>query len=345
MGGSTVLSIVIDGENPDAMKDPDLLSRLDRLQEFIDEQEGVGESVSIAEYVKRMHLVMNENNPKFHKIPDSRELVAQYLLLYSMSGDPDDFDEVVDYDYQKANVKVLLKRDTAVTIRAFLDKATPFIGEVFGGQDIEATPTGNGRIIVLMVDLIISGLIISLFTALIIVFMITASMFRSPFIGLITLIPITVATLLNFGVLSVFSIRLGVATAMNSCIGIGIGIDYTIHFIARHRKMLGQGYDPRSAISATMLSSGKAIFFNALVVTLGFLVLIFSVTPPNQYLGLLVSLNMVTSFLGAMTLLPAILSFITPRWIMKGVRAVERQHGNMIDQGEDPKTPYDNGSR
>jgi predicted RND superfamily exporter protein len=81
--------------------------------------------------------------------------------------------------------------------------------------------------------------------------------------------------------------------------------------------MLKQKQDPQWAISMTMTSSGKAIFYNALVVALGFLVLVFSVTPPNQYLGLLVALNMITSFLGAMTILPAILSFIPPERIVK----------------------------
>ena len=126
--------------------------------------------------------------------------------------------------------------------------------------------------------------------------------------------------MINFGILSTLGIRLGIATAMNSCIGIGIGIDYTIHFMARYKKMLRLRPDAGWAISKTRTSSGKAIFFNALVVTRGFLALLFSVTPPNRSLGLLVALNMVTSFLGAMTILPAILSYIPPRWILKEMR-------------------------
>ena len=98
--------------------------------------------------------------------------------------------------------------------------------------------------------------------------------------------------------------------------GIGIGIDYTIHFMARYRKALGEDPNPRRAIVLTMTSSGKAIFFNALVVVAGFLALLFSVTPPNQSLGMLVALNMVTSFLGAMTILPAVLTFIPPERIV-----------------------------
>jgi hypothetical protein len=233
-----------------------------------------------------------------------------------MSGDPDDFDEVVDYEYRKANVKIQLKDDNALSIGMFLDKLNPFLEETFGARGIEAVATGHASVTVVVVDLVISGLLASLLTAFIIIFLITAVMFRSPYVGLITLIPVAVATLLNFGILSALGIRLGIATAMNSCIGIGIGIDYTIHFMARYRKTLNEDPDPRRAISMTMTSSGKAIFYNALVVAAGFLVLLFSVTPPNQSLGLLVALNMVTSFLGAMTVLPAVLTFIPPERIV-----------------------------
>ncbi len=316
MGGSTVLSIVVDGKKPGAMKEPEMLRRLDELQRYAERQEEVGETISLAEYVKRMHLVMNENEEEFHAIPDSRDLVAQYLLLYSMSGDPGDFDEVVDYDYRKSCVKIQLKRDNALSIKRFMNKMEPFLQETFGASGIEAVSTGYSTVIVVVVDLVISGLLTSLLTALIIIFLITASMFRSPFIGLINLIPVVVATLASFGILSALGIRLGIATAMNSCIGIGIGIDYTIHFMARYREMLKVRPEPRWAIAQTMSSSGKAILFNALVVALGFLVLLFSVTPPNQSLGLLVALNMVTSFLGAMTILPAVLTFIPPERII-----------------------------
>ena len=55
---------------------------------------------------------MNEDRPEMEVIPTSKDLVAQYLLLYSFSGDPDDFDEIVDYDYQHANVAVYMRTDS-----------------------------------------------------------------------------------------------------------------------------------------------------------------------------------------------------------------------------------------
>ena len=70
----------------------------------------------------------------------------------------------------------------------------------------------------------------------------------------------------------------------------------------------------------TMQTSGRAIFFNAVVVALGFLMLLWSNSPPNRNLGVLISLNMATSFLGAMTVLPAILSFVPLGWIVQSSR-------------------------
>ena len=102
--GTLPVYVAIEGHEPDLLKDPDLLRKLDRLQAEVEQDPIVGGSLSIAEFIKRMNRVMNEDREEMEVIPDSRDLVAQYLLLYSFSGDPDDFDEVVDYDYQHANV-------------------------------------------------------------------------------------------------------------------------------------------------------------------------------------------------------------------------------------------------
>ncbi len=92
--------VAIEGYEPDRLNDSLLLDKLDRLQAEVEQDPMAGGSLSLAEYVKRMHRIMNEDRPEMEVIPTSQDLVAQYLLLYSFSGDPDDFDEVVDYDYQ-----------------------------------------------------------------------------------------------------------------------------------------------------------------------------------------------------------------------------------------------------
>jgi len=88
-----------------------------------------------------------------------------------------------------------------------------------------------------------------------------------------------------------------------SSIAIGIGIDYAIHFMQYYKVNTKESGDKLSGLYATMNQTGKAILFNAIVVIAGFMVLLFSVFPPNRKLGALVSMNMFTSLVGTLTIM------------------------------------------
>lgn len=103
--------------------------------------------------------------------------------------------------------------------------------------------------------------------------------------------------------MGLFNIPLSTTTTLLSSIAIGIGIDYAIHFLQHYRMNLAIHPSRHYAIYRTMSQTGRAIMFNAIVVIAGFLVLLFSVFPPNRTLGALVSMNMFTSFAGTLTLM------------------------------------------
>ena len=98
-------------------------------------------------------------------------------------------------------------------------------------------------------------------------------------------------------------IPLNTTTALLSSIAIGIGIDYAVHFLEQYRHYAKTAGNRLVAAQKTMAHSGRAIIYNAIVVIAGFLVLLFSVFPPNRELGALVSLNMFTSFVGTLTIM------------------------------------------
>ena len=104
-------------------------------------------------------------------------------------------------------------------------------------------------------------------------------------------------------------IPLSTTTALLSSIAIGIGIDYAVHFVEQYRLNANKGFSPLITAQQTMFHSGRAISFNAIVIIAGFMVLLFSVFPPNRELGALISLNMFTSFLGTLTILLVILNY------------------------------------
>ena len=128
-------------------------------------------------------------------------------------------------------------------------------------------------------------------------------MFRSIKAGLIGSLPILITAVLSFGVMGLLNIPLSTTTALLSSIAIGIGIDYAIHFLQYYKQNLAHSRQKVTAIYKTMNQTGKAILFNAIVVISGFMVLLFSVFPPNRTLGALVSMNMFTSLLGTLTVM------------------------------------------
>ncbi|NQU63547.1 MAG: MMPL family transporter, partial [SAR324 cluster bacterium] len=301
-GGTSTLNVILEGKDKDTFKNPLILEMIDKLQGSVEQLDVVGNSFSIADYLKRMNKVLHANDPEFDKIPSSRELVAQYLLLYEMSGDPDNLWKVVDYQYKKANLTFQLKSDNSKAIDSAIAIIKNQIPD-FQEKDIIVRYAGSGYKALVFTDLILEGQIISLLMSLVIVIVLLALMFRNISLGFIGAIPIMITAVISFGAMGLFNIPLSTTTALVSSIAIGIGIDYAVHFIERYKIYALQTGDKALTIRATMHHSGRAIIFNAVVVIAGFLVLLFSVFPPNRSLGALVSLNMFTSFLGTVTIM------------------------------------------
>jgi len=99
------------------------------------------------------------------------------------------------------------------------------------------------------------------------------------------------------------NIALSTTTALLTSIAIGIGVDYAIHFLQTYQVFYRKTNSRHEAIHATMHHTGTAILNNAVVVIAGFLVMLFSVFPPNRMLGLLVSMNMFTSLVGTLSIM------------------------------------------
>ena len=293
-----------------------------------------------------------DDDPEYEIIPDSEDKVSNLFTLYSMSGDPDDFDEIVDYDYQHANLTIFLRSDSTKDIKRVVELVQDFAVREFGyagdndnadigARDpwsirfgrwlagIEPTVTGwetnsgfrlgiagNGYLTTRFSELVVSGQLASLVVSLVAVFLLTSFMFHSWVAGLINIIPISLVMVFSFGLLGLLGIPLEVGKSLTASMVIGIGIDYTIHFLNKYRIKVRSGLtDPEEITAATMATSGKAIFFNALVVTTSFLVFLTSNFRPNFYLGAMLSLNMGACLLVSMTVLPAMLNTFKPRFV------------------------------
>ncbi len=317
LNGIVSLNIVLEGEEANTIKSPSILKKMDGLQELAEQYEAVGGTLSIVDYIKRMNKVMNEDKEEFNTVPDTREAVAQYLLLYSLSGDPDDFDEVVDYDYRQANITVMLKDDHTAPIKDMADEILEYVDENFSDEPVKVSLTGYAYITQVVIDMAVGGMLSSIALSILFIYVMTLLMFRSFTGGIYNIIPITMAMLLNFGLMGAMGVTIGFGNSSAFAVAMGIGVDYAIHLVFKFQREVASTDDLGEVTATTLRTSGKAIMFNAVVVTAGFLVLLASSFTGHKIMGRLLSLSMVTSFLASVTLLPAALSLFKPAFVFR----------------------------
>ncbi|MCD4651390.1 MAG: MMPL family transporter, partial [Candidatus Cloacimonetes bacterium] len=234
-GGTSTLNVILKADEKNAMKTPRVLELIDKMQQKVDsESASVGNTFSLADYLKRMNKVMHEDRTEFDTIPTSQELIAQYLLLYEMSGNPENLWKVVDYDYITANVTFQLKSDNSIVINNAISAVEEFRDD-FKTLGIELNFAGSGYKALVFTNLILEGQIKSLVMSLLIIIILLTLMFRNIWAGLIGSVPILLTALISFGVMGLLNIQLSTTSALISSIAIGIGIDYAVHFLERYK--------------------------------------------------------------------------------------------------------------
>ena len=326
-GGTSSLNIILSSKEEGTFKEPEVLQAMDDLQNRLSQDPMVGATFSLTSFLKQMNLVMHENDPTFETIPESRELVAQYLLLYEFSGDPETLEKVVDYDYTKANITFQLKSDSSAvmeTIIALAEQASP----TFAAYGINISFAGSGYKAFIFSSLLLKGQIISLALSFIIVFLLLTLLFKNVWVGLAGTVPIAITAVVNFGVMGLLNIPLSSATALISSIAVGIGVDYSIHLLEHYTNRRLYGLSIQEATRDTISHTGRAIILNAIAVMGGFAVLLFSVFPPNRQVGALIVLNMAMSALLTLTVLIVIINHLDKknRFLPKKIRNKQIEH-------------------
>ncbi len=301
-GGTSTLNIVFRAAENDVFKNPEVLEVMDDIQKKVEMNPLVGDSFALTDYLKRMHQVMHADDSEYNRIPESRDLIAQYLLLYEMSGDPDNLNQVVDYDYANANMTFQLKSDSSALMMEVMKEIDPFL-PALAAEGVSVQYAGSGYKSMIFAELLMKGQIASLLFSFILVALMLTLMFKSILTGLAGTIPISVTAVINFGLMGLLGIPLSSSTAIISAIAIGIGVDYAIHLIEQYRTNREKGFGYNQAAEKTLAHTGRAIVYNAIAVIGGFSVLLVSVFPPNRQVGGLVGLNMATSMAGTLTLL------------------------------------------
>ncbi len=227
----------------------------------------MGSVTSLSTMIRKMSKALNDpGDPWYDEIPDSRDAVAQYLELYSMSGDPEDLEQFVDFDYTKTLMTIQYKAENISDIDEILDKLDILMGEnsfphVIGGYSLADKEIN---------DSVYVGQNRSLFFALITIMILVALIFKNYRAGLLGGLPLLFAVLCTFGIMGWLGLELNIVTALLSSISIGLGVDFTIQVFWRIKWELANGLDYADSIKATLRTIGRGIVVNACAEMLGF---------------------------------------------------------------------------
>jgi uncharacterized protein len=323
MAGTNLFYILIKGAAEDDLKRPDVLSAIDETQAYIETQPYVGKTVSIVNFIKRMNQAMNEDHLDKFKVPESQDLIAQYLLLYSNSGEPGDFDAWVDYSYQKANIAVFLKTDSTRYVKELVEKIDAFTKQRFP-KDVIVEVGGGVTGGVALNDVMVQEKILNILQIMGAVFIVSTLVFRSLLAGVLILVPLVAAVVVNFGLMGLFGIPLQIATALVSAMAVGIGADYGIYMSFRMREELRQNADEAVAIQKAFMSAGKAALFVSSAVAGGFGVLILSWGfMIHMWMGFLIATAMLVSSVAALTVFPALVLSLRPGFIFENKKEAQ----------------------
>ena len=282
--------------------------------------------MTTSELVEAIGRKLNYNGLAYYEIPNDPKkygksdmagvqgLIDNYLML--LTSNIEGFvDNGLAPKVQKATIQLNTKGQ--LDTDRIVHDMQEYINVNFP-KDVTVQIAGSSLVEQSLNSLVVSSQFVSLALSLAIVFVILAVYYKSVVAGIFGIIPLACSILCNFAIMVLFDIKINIGTALVASFAIGIGIDYTIHYLdSYHREIIqaGKNTDPTSFLYKTFYSSGKAILFNAISVGAGFAVLVFSDFKILSDLGFLICLVMIISSLASLTVLPVLLTTCKPRFI------------------------------
>jgi len=283
-------------------------------------------SLDINGLVREMEKLINYDGAAYYEIPSDpkrygksnaeelQQLIANYLILLSGNISSYANDPLVPTAIKSTvQLRTLGDKDTGRAI----DSIRSYISENFPAA-VEVIVGGIALVESSLNRLVVESQVVSVLVSILIVFFIITLSNRSLVAGIIGIAPLSVCILINFAVMGFAGIKLNIGTSMVASVSVGIGIDYTIHYMEAYKREYRAAGGKGDFLSKTFAASGKAILINAASVGAGFAVLLFSQFIMLKHLGLLIAITMGSSALVSLTVLPVLLLVLNPKFIQKG---------------------------
>ncbi len=301
--GVNMLDVVVTGPEPGALLSPLAVAAVADLQDGLAQAPHVTKTTSYVDYLALMHARLTDAPDG--ALPTRDNAGAQYMFLYEASGDPDDFKEEIDYEYQTALIRAHLDRDDFIDTSATVDAFAQIAQDWSNVTGLDAQVSGRIAVNHGWMSALSTSHVRGLGLALAFVFVCSVVVFRAVAPALIVMLPVLSGVGLVYAVMGVFDIDLAPATSMCAAISTGLGVDFGIHLVAAIRARLAEGASVREAVSGRYVTVARACVYSAAALAIGLSCVTLSSAPALQWFGLLIASGAVGALLAALLVAPA----------------------------------------
>ena len=300
----------IPAKSEGGISEPEYLQNIEKFIVYLRSVENVEHVYSISDIMKRLNKNMHGDDQSYYRIPEERDLSAQYLLLYELSLPYGlDLNDRINIDKSASRVTVTFGRITTAELKNFLVQTNNWMQENFPNY-MQTKPTGASVMFTYITERNISSMITGTMIAIFAIALMMIVALRSLKLGLLSLIPNGLPILTTFGAWAILIGDVGFSVATVASISLGIVVDDTVHFLSKYvRAREDRQLSVEDSIRYAFDSVGMAIVINTFILAVGFGVLTSSTFKLNVDMGLMTILAIVFALILDFLLLPAILLF------------------------------------
>jgi hypothetical protein len=323
--GTDRMFLVVEGEQDDILKQPQVLENISNFQQYIEAQPEVGGTQSVADVIRPVNMILHEGNPRYYRIGHDQVSNAELLYIAMAGSDPGDIDRFVDYKYRNGAIQMNFRDHKGSTIRTALEAIRDYEAQ----NPIEGARyrLAGGLIGVLAAvnEVIFSSQLQSIALALLLLFIMCAVAYRSTQAGLFFLPTVVLSNTITFSYMSFNDIGLNVNTLPVAALGIGLGVDYSFYIADRIKEHLQHTPKLSESIRFAMLTAGRGVIVTALTMVAAVVLwYFFSSLRFQAEMGLLIALWMTVSAISALLVIPSMIYVFRPRFLVGKEQTVAR---------------------
>jgi len=304
IGSMYSYDMLISLPNQDDAKKPEVLKKLDQLEQHTDTYTLTKRHYSILHILKDMNRTLNGNDQKFYSIPDSSDMIAQLLLLYENAGGSET-NYWIDYDYQKLRLQVEITKYNSAEVEENMEDLETYAAKLF--PDAQISTVGNLPQFTVMQQYLVRGQMWSLLISVLIVGLLLMIAFGNVKLGLIGMIPNLAPIIFVGGVMGWFGYSLDMVTAIVIPMVLGLAVDDTIHVINHTHLEFDRKANYRYAILRTFRIIGVAVVMSTVIITATFLGFTTSTANNFRDLGVLAAAGLAAALLADLFISPVVM--------------------------------------